>query len=261
VLGLVGHLVRFIYKHCTLVLGQSKSFLVSISEYCSSPEKIRYFPSWAEDVYGQTNAKPATEINRLRGGFNVLFAGNIGESQDFPAVLDAAEALRAESHVRWFIVGDGRKIDWLKAEVARRGLKEHVFLLGRHPIERMPSFYACADALLVPLKRDPVFSMTIPGKVQTYLMAGVPLLGMLDGEGAKVISDAKAGLVCPAGDSLGLAKALQQMRALSPEDRNQLGINGRAFAEIEFGRGLLMDRLVGLLHEAVDMYRKKREAP
>jgi colanic acid biosynthesis glycosyl transferase WcaI len=261
VLGLVGHLVRFIYKHCTLVLGQSKGFLVSISKYCSSPEKIRYFPSWAEDVFGQKKAKPATEINRLTGGFNVLFAGNLGESQDLPAVLVAAEALMGETHVRWFIVGDGRKFDWLSAEVTRRGLQEHVFLLGRHPVERMPSFYACADALLVSLKRDPVFSMTIPGKVQSYLMAGVPLLGMLDGEGAKVISDAKAGLVCSAGDSLGLAAAVRQMLALSPEARNQLGINGRAFAEHEFGRGLLMDRLVSLLHEAVELYRNKRVVP
>jgi colanic acid biosynthesis glycosyl transferase WcaI len=261
VLGLVGHLVRFIYKHCTLVLGQSKGFLVNIAKYCSSPEKIRYFPSWAEDVFEKKNAIPANEIDRLPGGFNVLFAGNVGESQDLPAVLVAAEALRAETNVRWFILGDGRKFDWLSAEVARRGLQDQVFLLGRFPVERMPSFYACADALLVSLKRDPVFSMTIPGKVQSYLMAGVPLLGMLDGEGAKVISDAKAGLVCPAGNGLGLAAAVRRMLALSPEARYQLGVNGRAFAELEFGRGLLMDRLVCLLHEAVDLYRNKRVVP
>lgn len=255
VLAWVGQMVRFIYNRCTLVLGQSKGFLKSIAKYCADPQKIRYFPSWAEDIFNQAGDELAPEIEPLAGGFNVLFAGNVGEAQDLPAVLDAAEALRGEASVRWFIVGDGRKSDWLKAELESRGLQRTVMLLGRHPVERMPSFYARADALLVSLKKDPVFSMTIPGKVQSYLMSGVPLLGMLDGEGAQVIADAQAGLVCAAGDGAGLAAAIQEMAAMSAAQRQQLGANGRAFAQREFGRGLLMDKLEGLLLEATDLYR------
>jgi colanic acid biosynthesis glycosyl transferase WcaI len=119
----------------------------------------------------------------------------------------------------------------------------------------MPSFYVHADALLVSLKKDPVFSMTIPGKVQSYLMAGIPLVGMLDGEGAKVIAEANAGLVCAAGDSGGLATAVLEMAAMSADQRHQLGANGRAFALKEFGRTLLMDRLEALLLEAADLYK------
>jgi glycosyltransferase involved in cell wall biosynthesis len=252
-LAWVGHLVRFIYERCTLVLGQSKGFLNSIARYCSDPQKIRYFPSWAEDVFSATGDVPAPEIDPLPGGFNVLFAGNVGEAQDLPAVLDAAETLKNDAAVRWFIVGDGRKSDWLKAEVGRRGLQKQVFLLGRHPVERMPAFYAHADALLVSLKKDPVFSMTIPGKVQSYLMSGVPLLGMLDGEGAKVIQDANAGLVCAAGNSAGLVAAVRELAIMSTEQRRQLGVNGQAFAQREFGRALLMDRLEGLLREAIEL--------
>lgn len=259
VLAWVGHLVRFIYERCTLVLGQSKGFLGSIANYCSDPHKIRYFPSWAEDVFSATGDAPAPEIELRPGGFNVLFAGNVGEAQDLPAVLDAAEALRDEPAVRWFIVGDGRKSDWLKTEVESRGLQNQVHLLGRHPVERMPSFYARADALLVSLKKDPVFSMTIPGKVQSYLMSGVPLLGMLDGEGAKVIQDANAGLVCTAGDGLGLAAAVRELAVMSAEQRQQLGANGRAYAQREFGRAGLMDMLEGLLNEATEMHRKRVE--
>lgn len=255
VLAWVGQMVRFIYERCTLVLGQSKGFLSSIAKYCSDPHKIRYFPSWAEDVFSATGDAPAPEIEPLPGGFNVVFAGNVGEAQDLPAVLDASEALKDEVAVRWFIVGDGRKSDWLKAEVERRGLQSQVHLLGRFSVERMPSFYARADALLVSLKQDPVFSMTIPGKVQSYLMSGVPLLGMLDGEGAQVIADASAGLVCAAGDGAGLAAAVRELVAMSAEQRQQLGANGRAFAQREFGRVLLMDRLEGLLREAIELHR------
>lgn len=251
VLSWVGHMVRFIYDRCALVLGQSRGFLGNIAKYCTDQQKIRYFPSWAEDVFTDGNGEPAPEVPLLAGVFNVVFAGNIGEAQDMPAVLDAAERLKANPAIRWIIVGDGRKSEWLAAEVLSRGLQDRVLLPGRFPVERMPSFYAHADALLVSLKRDPVFSMTIPGKVQSYLMAGVPLVGMLDGEGAAVIRDAKAGLTCDAGDGAALAEAVLALAAMTPDERLQLGQNGKQYAQKEFGRTQLMDRLEALLNEAI----------
>jgi glycosyltransferase involved in cell wall biosynthesis len=257
VLRWVGHLVRYIYNRCTLVLGQSRGFVVSIATYCNDTTKIRYFPSWAEDVFTNAGVKPAPEVPAFEHGFTVVFAGNIGEAQDMPAVLAAAEQLRPHSHIRWVIVGDGRKSDWLNAEVMRRGLQDQVLMLGRFPLERMPSFYAHADALLVSLKSDPVFSITIPGKVQAYLMTGIPLLGMLDGEGAAVIHDAQAGLTCAAGDSATLAKQVLILSAMSPENRQQLGKNGQHYAHKEFGRSHLMDRVDAFLREAVTSAQDK----
>lgn len=252
VLNWIGVLVRFIYDRCALVLGQSRGFLGSIAKHCTDKEKIRYFPSWSEDLFAEEVVAPAPEVSIEPNKFNVVFAGNIGEAQDMPAVLDAAECLKDNSAIRWIVVGDGRKSEWLKTQVAQRGLSERFIVAGRFPVERMPSFYAHADALLVSLKRDPVFSMTIPGKVQSYLMAGIPLVGMLDGEGATVIRDANAGLACDAGDSVGLANAVLALAAMTRDERNELGQNGRKYAQQEFSRSRLMDRLENLLHEAVD---------
>lgn len=257
VLGWIGRLVSYIYNRCTLVLGQSRGFLGSIARYCDDKTKIRYFPSWAEDVFMDDSVRPAPEVHEFVDGFTVVFAGNIGEAQDMPTVLDAAERLKDNAHVRWVIVGDGRKSDWLQAEVVRRGLDKHVLLPGRFPVERMPSFYAHADALLVSLKRDPIFSMTIPGKVQSYLMAGIPLLGMLDGEGAAVIREAQAGLTCEASDGAGLAHAVLDLAAMPKAQRRRMGLNGRNFAQQEFGRTQLMDRLEALLAEAVTIRKAK----
>lgn len=258
VLGWVGHLVRFIYDRCTLLLGQSRGFLDNIGKYCADTSKIRYFPSWAEEVFNQPHLVSAPEVSVREGVFNVLFAGNVGEAQDLPAVLSAAELLKHNATIRWLIVGDGRKFDWLREEVERRDLHDSVSIFGRFPVERMPSFYAHADALLVSLKKDPVFSLTIPAKVQSYLMAGVPLIGMLDGEGAKVITEAKAGLVCPAGNAGALASAVLELAAMDPEQRYQLGANGCSFAQKEFSRGLLMDRLEALLREATVMSKEAK---
>jgi colanic acid biosynthesis glycosyl transferase WcaI len=256
-LGLVGHLVRYIYNRCILVLGQSRGFLGSIARYSDDKSKIRYFPSWAEDVFIDDSVKPAPEVPKCADCFTVLFAGNIGEAQDMPAVLDAAELLKENAHIRWVIVGDGRKWDWLQSEVARRGLDKKVLLPGRFSVERMPSFYVHADALLVSLRRDPVFSMTIPGKVQSYLMAGIPLLGMLDGEGAAVIREAQAGVTCEAGNGTGLASSLLALASLPAAERKQMGLNGRKYAHQEFGRTQLMDRLEALLAEAVTISKLK----
>jgi len=253
VLGWVTRMVRFIYKRCTLVLGQSRGFMGNIARYCDDKAKIHYFPSWAEDVFTDGCVQPAPEVPEWADGFTVVFAGNVGEAQDMPAVLDAAERLKDNASIRWIIVGDGRKYDWLRAEVVRRGLDKQVLLPGRFQVERMPSFYVHADALLVSLKRDPVFSMTIPGKVQSYMMAGIPLLGMLDGEGASVIRASQAGLTCEAGDGPGLAQAVLALVAMPDDKRKQLGLNGQKYAQQEFGRTQLMDRLEALLVKAVSI--------
>lgn len=245
----IGWLVSIIYNRCDLVLGQSRGFIGSIAKYCNDKRKVRYFPSWAEEVYSHDAVQRASEVPVQEGSFNVLFAGNIGEAQDFPAVLDAAERLKDNSAIRWLIVGDGRMSDWLKQEVRRRGLEKCFQLLGRFSLERMPSFYAHADVLMVSLKADPVFSLTIPGKIQSYLAAGIPLIGMLDGEGANVICEAQAGLVCSAGDSIGLAHAVQKLSDMPKNERDNLGRNGRAYAKQEFDRDTLMNRLEGWFDE------------
>jgi glycosyltransferase involved in cell wall biosynthesis len=253
VLRWIACMVAFIYNRCTLVLGQSRAFLVGIGKYCNDQSKIRYFPSWSEAIFLDQEVSKAPEIPSFTDGFTVVFAGNVGDAQDFPSILDAAEILKNNTAVRWLIVGDGNKFDWLKSEVLKRGLLEKFFLPGRFPLERMASIYAHADALLVSLKKSDVFAMTIPGKVQSYLMSGIPILGMLDGEGAAVISEAKAGLVCGAGDGVALSKCILDLLALTPEDREILGKNGRNYAQKEFDRTQLINKLELLLAEAVNI--------
>ncbi len=248
-LRVLGALVGFIYRRCALVLGQSRAFVPNLARYTGTP--VRYFPGWAEPIFdgGLDGIEPAPELGGERSAFNVLFAGNIGDAQDFPAILDAAESLRGRLDVRWLIVGDGRAAGWVREEIRRRSLQGQVRMLGRYPIERMPSFFRGADALLVSLRPDPVFAMTIPGKVQAYLAAGLPVLGMLEGEGARVIEESEAGLVCPAGDGAALARRVEELAALPAEERARMGARGLRYARLEFDRDALIARLEGWLGE------------
>lgn len=252
ILALIGKLVAFIYRRCDRILAQSRAFFENIAHWAGSDTRIRYFPGWAEAIFEREmqHVEPAPELAAFRGGFNVMFAGNIGEAQDFPAVLDAAERLRDRRDIRWLIVGDGRAADNVRAEIQRRSLGDRIVMLGRHSIERMPSFFRSADALLVSLKAEPIFGMTIPGKVQSYLAAGIPVLGMLDGEGARIIRESGAGLVAPAGNGAALAQCVSEMAALSTEERASMGERGRAYGRREFDRSMLVTRLEGWLEEA-----------
>jgi colanic acid biosynthesis glycosyl transferase WcaI len=241
----VGLLCRFIYRRCDLILGQSRAFAEPIRRWAGSADNFRYFPAWSEEIFDSaaTDIASAPELHPHAGRFNILFAGNIGDAQDFPSLLEAARLTRHRPDIRWLIVGDGRAAPQVRADIERLGLTGTVFMLGRHPVERMPSFFAGADALLVSLKPEPIFAMTIPGKVQSYLAAGKPLLAMLDGEGARVIEEAGAGRVAPSGDAPALAREAIALADMPPDERLRMGLSGRRFGEANFKRTTLISKL------------------
>lgn len=245
----VGKLVSFIYKRCDLVLVQSKQFIPQVHKYAGNSIRVEYFPSWAEQVFSTKEVDHADEVPPKKGSFNVLFAGNIGDAQDFPAILAAAESLKSHSHIRWLIVGDGRLANWVADEIKRRNLHDCVLMLGRYPVERMPAFFKHAKALLVSLKDEPIFSMTIPGKLQSYLAAGIPILAMLNGEGAEVVKNSQSGLTCAAGDHAGLAAAVLKLSDMTNEEQEAMGRNGLNASTSEFNRKALINQLEGWLEK------------
>lgn len=254
VLGWVGRMVSFIYHRCDRILVQSRGFGPSVEKYAgAASDRIRYFPGWTEGLFSGSldNVLPAPELAPYADGFNVLFAGNIGEAQDFPAILDAAELLKGQEGIRWLVVGDGRAAAYVREQIEKRGLQGRVIMLGRFSLERMPSFFRGADALLVSLKADPIFSLTIPGKVQSYLGVGIPLLGMLDGEGKHVIEESSGGLVACAGDGAGLAANVLRLAALTVDERRTMGERGRSYGRREFDRDTLIDALEAHFHDAI----------
>ena len=249
VLAVVGLFVSFIYRQCDLILAQSRSFVPVIQTQAGQPKRVKYFPSWAEAIFDSEAIDAAPEVPAAPKSFSVMFAGNIGDAQDFPTILNAAEILR-DQDIRWLILGDGRAAAWVTEEVKRRQLSDRVLLLGRHPLSRMPAFFRHADALLVSLKDEPIFAQTIPGKMQTYLATGIPLLAMLNGEGAQVVAESGAGLASPAGNADQLAQSVLELSRMSTEQLAEMGTRGLVTYKREFERGKLMDwlenELIGL---------------
>lgn len=250
-LKLVGKMVSWIYNRTDYLLLQSHGFAADVRKYCTRPidaKRLRYFPSWAEDDFS-IPSPPSALVGNDSSAFTVVFAGNIGEAQDFPAIVDTAQRLLNVVNVRWLIVGDGRMSEWLAANVKSRGL-DNVHLLGRHPLSEMPGIFACADALLVSLKTNDVFEKTIPGKVQAYLASGRPLIGMINGEAARVIEESGAGFACKSGDSAALAALVTDMAKMDVEQRRKMGTAGRAYYEQHYAKSILMERLETMFRTA-----------
>jgi glycosyltransferase involved in cell wall biosynthesis len=233
VLGLVSRCVRWIYRKSDLLLVPSAAFTTYVSRL-ADPGKIAYHPNPGEKSLdmpaGTTTPCP---ISSLDSGFGIVFAGNIGTAQSVDSILDAAEKVSDLPDVRFILVGSGSRSEWAGDEIKRRGLS-NVELAGRFPSEAMPAILGAASALLVSLADEEIFRLTVPAKVQAYLAAGKPVIAALDGEGARVIERAGAGLVAGAGDATALADAVRRLRGMSADERVAMGRNGRRYYEENF---------------------------
>jgi colanic acid biosynthesis glycosyl transferase WcaI len=248
VLKQVDRLVRSIYHGCDQVLVQSPGFIPHVTAQGVPAERVQFFPNWAESFYQPLDLpEDAPERKQLPQGFCLLYAGNIGVSQSFPTILEAAELTRDCPDLHWVLMGEGRQKAWLEAQVATRNLSKTVHLLPGCPATAMPAYFAAADALLVTLKRDDVFELTIPSKLQPYLACGRPILAALNGEGAALVEESGAGLVAPAENAPALAARARELYVMDSETRSAMGRQGRRYFDENFEREMLLDRLESIL--------------
>lgn len=248
VLGAVSAIVRWIYRRNDLLLVQSQAFVEPVVQM-GGHTPVVYHPNPGELAFSKPDTDRAWPL-QLEPGFNVVFAGNLGTVQALDTVLAAAQLLRDEPDVRFVLVGSGSRSEWLQQEARRLGL-DNVRIPGRFPPSDMPGILAQASAVLVSLVRDPIMSQTVPSKVQAYLAAGRPIIASLDGEGARVVMEAGAGVACPAEDAQALADAVRQLRDALPEERQRMAECGRLYYEQHFEPKLLARRLVQTLSEMV----------
>lgn len=245
VLGFFAWVAKLMYRNSEKILISSRGFRESILDKGDFEDKLVYFPNWAEDVFA---ASPDVQIPALPDGFKVMFAGNVGEAQDFDNVLRAAMLLKGTG-VRLIILGDGRKKAWADSFVAENGLEDVVFMMGRHPLKTMPAFFSQADVLFLSLKNDYIFSLTAPAKLQAYMASGKPVLAMVDGEARNLIDDAECGLSCAAGDYEAFAQCVLTIKSMSADERVGMGRNGKKYFDKYFRKDKCIDSLCNLLND------------
>lgn len=241
-LKLLEKFVRFTYTHTDLLLVQSEAFIEPVSKLATNIP-IAYYPNSVEKEFYSPQAISTPYIESLQSGFTVLFAGNVGAAQAMETVVAAAEKLQSYTEIKIVILGSGSKSDWVAEQIVEKKLT-NLHLEGRFPVETMPTLMRQASALLVTLTDQPIFELTVPNKIQAYLAVGKPVIACLNGEGARLVGEAKAGVAVRAEDSEGLANAIVTLYQMSELEREQMGVNGRAYFKLHFDEEMLTTELI-----------------
>lgn len=231
---------RRIYRRADLLAYSSKRFQGYLQRVhqISVPDS-QYLPQFADGLFDELPEKPDTD------GIHLVFAGNIGKMQSVETLVQAADLLRNEP-IRWHFLGDGANLPACKTLAKQKNLDGVVTFYGRRPLEDMPSFYALADAMLVSMKNDESVNDTLPGKVQSYMAAGKPILGSIAGETSYIVSQADCGFCASPEDPAAFAEAVRAFIA-SP-DRKAMGENAKRYYLDHFTKEGHMNRLEGMLN-------------
>ncbi|MBL4932601.1 glycosyltransferase family 4 protein [Clostridium paridis] len=234
---------KWIYKSADLILVTSSMF----EEYFRNTlqintVKIRHLPQYAEDLFVQNdknslNETAATTENNV---YNFVFAGNIGDMQSVETIIKSANELKTIKNISFHIVGDGSKLDECKKLTEELKL-QNIKYYGRKPVDDMPKFYDMADAMLITLKDNKVLSYTLPGKVQSYMAAGKPIIGAINGETRRVISKASCGFSCGAEDYKALADLIK--RFCDSNEKEKMSTNAKKFYLDNFSKDKFMSVL------------------
>ena len=233
-----------IYKNMDKILVTSEMF----QEYFESKFAIKntyYLPQYAEALFN-----PEICYKKPNEFIDLMFAGNIGIAQSVETIIRTAAKCKDMKQVRWHIVGNGSDFDRCQnlAEELKLG---NLIFHGRKNIDEMPQYYSMADAMLVTMQKDEVLSLTLPGKVQSYMAAGKSIIGAIDGETRKVVENAKCGFVSNAEDINDLANQVKRFVSLKSEERENFGVNAREYYNKYFSKETFMDYLERAIKDSI----------
>lgn len=238
VYNIVSKITKHIYKFCNTILVSSKSFKTKLLERGVEESKIGYLPNWFEEV---DSCDYGGDIPELPKGFRIMFAGNIGDGQNFENIMQTTLLLRDQKSIKWIIVGDGRKKRWVESFIKNNNLTDTVLMIGRYPIESMPLFFEQADVMLVSTCNESI--STLPAKVQSYMANSKAIIGMISGEGNLVITNSQSGHCVDANDVDGMANLVLEMSQMSKKSLSEMGLRGKRYYDENFNKTKCMTEL------------------
>jgi len=251
IIGAIGKIVDYIYSYCTRIFTTSRSFIKAINDRGVPEEKIEYWPQYAEDFYKPLKKTKIPEIPNDEA-FNIIFAGNIGNAQGLNILPKAANIFKKRKlnrNIRFNIVGDGRYKYELIRLVKESNVSDMFNFIPKQPATRIPQFLAASDVALICLTDSPLFAMTIPAKLQSYMACGIPIISSANGEINEIIKEANAGMCSPAGNADKLADIIAKMSLLPENELKQMETNAKKYYDKNFDKNILLDK--------VDVYFRK----
>jgi len=251
-LWIVGWYAKWVYRRAAAIHVISPGFRDNLLGKGVPDGKIRVISNWVDtELYRPVPPDPQlAQKHGLAGRFNVMYAGNIGQAQGLAVVLEAAELLADLPDLQFVLVGDGADLERLKAVTQERRL-DNVKFLGSFAIEEMSGLYALSDVLLLHLRDDPLFRITIPHKIFAYLASGKPVLAAMAGDAANVVQASQAGLRCRPGDPQAMAETVRRLHGMPACQRQEMADNGRRAALRQYAKEYLVGKMIEMLAAVV----------
>ena len=247
---LMASLAKVAYKNAAAITVQNIGFKPCLVERGASAEKIVVIENWADDkLYRPVDydSKLAHDEG-LSDKFNVMFAGNMGLAQGLDNIVSAAKRCIDNNRIQFVFIGDGGCLSQIKERVATESLSNVVFI-ARKPASAMPAYFAIADILLVNLRDDPIFEITMPGKTQSYLACGRPIIIAKRGVDAKLLADQGCALNCEPDNSEALAGLIDKVFHMPPEERSKMGQLGLKVFNERYKKDILLRKMETVLAE------------
>jgi colanic acid biosynthesis glycosyl transferase WcaI len=229
VLNLVGAVCNWVYRHVDQIAVLSPGFKRLLIERSVPADKIKVVFNWADEKALAIYSGRLPLAFPGPGHFRIVFAGNMGKAQALDVILKAATLLMARgSKVCFVLIGGGVEAASLEHEAGVLGLSNVIFF-PPVPMAEIGTVLHAADALLVHLRKDPLFEITVPSKTQAYMTVGKPILMAVNGDAADLIMQAKAGVVADSENAESLANAAEQLQNMSETERKDMGNNARSY--------------------------------
>jgi glycosyltransferase involved in cell wall biosynthesis len=245
--SVMGRICSKIHRKFDTLLLSSPGFFEKLKEQGVEAEKMVYFPNWAEETPKVEYDIEIADKYAVNGKFVIMFAGNLGRAQGLDAVIEAAKLTSENKNIIWMLVGDGTEAERLKEKVVQYGLEDTVFFPGWQSKSIIGRFYSLSCVLLVSLLDNEVLNITIPSKIQTYMLMCKPIIAFMNGIGASLIKDSGAGISVEAGNSTGLAEAVKTLYKMDKEDLKNMGENALTYCKRNFSRDILIEKLESVI--------------
>jgi glycosyltransferase involved in cell wall biosynthesis len=241
-LRMLNGICNWVYHGADRLTVLSPGFKQELTSRGVAAEKVEVIYNWCDEGSIAGDALPVVSVkpSEFSGKFVVLFAGAMGTAQGLDTVLDCAKLCRESlSDVQFVLIGGGVDRPRLQKRVVEMELDNITFLPPR-PMETMGEIYALADALLVHLKDDPLFRITIPSKTQAYLYSGKPIIMAMRGDAADLVRKSGAGIICEPGNPSEMANAIKILHEMPEDELSRIGEAGHRYymEHMSFNQGV-----------------------
>ena len=238
---LVG-ICSFIYRRSDNIIVTNESFIDPVRAYAGGDKKIVYIPQAVEKLYKpvRTSGEFRASLGIKANDFLVMYAGNIGFAQSVMTIVQAATLVNSKKEIHFVFVGDG-SLRVASEEFCKEHKLSNCHFVGRKPQEEMPNLIAEADVMLVTLKNQGNYNLTLPGRTQAFMACGKPIICCANGETARVITEAKAGMMAEAENPDQLAQCIMKCADMDMDELYGMGLNGQQYSKIHYD----MDKVFG----------------